>query len=102
MKREILEGLSTRRIDPRTIKTTETEPRAKGGQGTISVGRRILPEARHAGDTAVYSGWIVLPKEAAKPSPEELRKFVFERKLAIKKLHWNRQDAEATATFFKV
>lgn len=68
--------MSDRRIDPKTIKTTETEPRARGGQGTISVGAIVLPEQ--------IPDW----------DPEKL--------LAIKKLDWNLKDAESSAKFFKV
>lgn len=76
--------MSEHRIDPRTVKTTDTEPHAKGGQGTIVVGTMILPEQ--------VATWV----------PEQFLKTFLERKFAIKKLNWDREDAEVSAKFFNV
>lgn len=67
--------MSSRRIDPSRIKFEETGPRAKGGQSMIFVAT------------------ISLPAPFAK---------LLKMKVAVKKLEWNREDAEASSKFFKV
>lgn len=62
----------------------ENEPRAKGGQGTISIGSIIPPEE--------------LPRWVS----EEFLQKVLELKLAIKKFEWDRADVEKSAKCFKV
>ncbi|KIO33583.1 hypothetical protein M407DRAFT_17546 [Tulasnella calospora MUT 4182] len=58
-------------------------PRAKGGQGTVFVGTLIPPEE--------VPSWI----------PEQLLKELLVANYAIKKLEWDREDAEESAKFFK-
>ena len=76
--------MSSRRLDRERIKIIETEPRAEGGQGIIVAGTMIHPEE--------IATWV----------PENFLKEFLEWKLAIKKLQWNSEDAEASAKFFKV
>lgn len=64
------------RIDPSRIKTNNTKPRAKGGQGVVIVAT-LLPAAG-----------------AATPEPEKM--------VAVKKLEWKSEDAERSIKFFKV
>lgn len=81
--REILNGMSEHRIDPKRIKTTGTEPLARGGQGAIVLG-------------------IMIPlEEVATWKPEQLPTTVLEMKLAIKMLEWDREDIEESTKFFK-
>ncbi|KIO25962.1 hypothetical protein M407DRAFT_24712 [Tulasnella calospora MUT 4182] len=81
--REILDGLAERRIDRNRVKMVEPEPRAKGGQATISVGT------------------IILPEEAATWIPEQLLTKLLGLQVAIKKFEWDCADVEQSARFFK-
>ncbi|KIO32435.1 hypothetical protein M407DRAFT_18742, partial [Tulasnella calospora MUT 4182] len=81
--RKILSEIGSHRINPRTIKMTETAPHAEGGQGIIMIG-------------------TIIPHEDIETSiPEQLVGNVPEMKLAIKKLEWDRADVEETAKLFK-
>lgn len=71
------------RIDLRRIKTSETEPHIKGGQGTISIG-------------------TIIPLEVPTRTPEQLPTNILEAKVAIKQFEWDREDVEHSAKFFKV
>lgn len=68
--------MSSRRISPTRIKMTETQPSRKGGQGVVVIGTLIPPET--------------------------LRDRSPELKVAVKKLEWERDDAEESVKFFKV
>ena len=68
----------TRRLDPKIIKTNDTGPIAKGGQGTVMLGTVQIPEQLKE----------LLP--------------ISELKVAVKKLEWEREDPEMSTRFFKV
>lgn len=71
-------------LDPRTIKTRDSGPKAEGGQGTVVIGTIIPPEE--------LITWI----------PELLLSEFLNANYAIKKLHWDREDIEESVKFFKV
>lgn len=109
--------MSSHRIDPSRIKTTETVTGIRGGQGVVIAGT-LLPSM------AIFTGWcpeaIVkyvsdrfkdsMPEEYKKLPPDALKilwseaiKGMFvEQRVAIKKLEWPRDDAEESRKFFKV
>ena len=64
------------RIDPTKIKIIEAQTGKRGGQGVVVVG-------------------TLSPSEAMDDKSPEL-------KVAVKKLEWQRDDAEESAKFFKV
>ena len=66
------------RVDPTIIKTSDIGPRAKGGQGTVTLGIVQVPEQLKA----------LFPFS--------------ELKVAVKKLEWDREDTEKSTKFFKV
>lgn len=68
--------MSHYRVDPTRIKTTDTVPCIKGGQGIVVIG-------------------TLVPSEASNQLLPELRG-------AVKKLYWRHDDAEESTKFFKV
>lgn len=74
--------MSGYRVDPERIKTADSGPKAKGGQGTVVIG------------TLIPSGEV--------PICEQLQEKLLETNYAIKKLAWNRENAEESVKFFKV
>lgn len=76
--------MSKHRIDPRRIKTINSGPKTKGGQGTVVVGTLIPPEEIQA--------WL----------PEQLLQKLLEAQYAIKMLNLSREDAEEFMKSFKV
>lgn len=76
--------MSEHRIEPERIKTIDSGPKAKGGQGTVVIGTIIPPEG--------ILTWI----------PKQLFEQILNLGYAIKKLEWDRKDAEESIKFFKV
>ena len=76
--------MADKRIDSCRIKTPDTGPHAKGGQGSIAI------------------GIVISLEEVATWDPEQLPARLLEEKLAIKKLDWDRKDAEKSTKFFNV
>ncbi|KAG8926537.1 hypothetical protein FRC01_008718 [Tulasnella sp. 417] len=82
--REILNGLPTNRIDSRRIKTTDNRSGVTGGHATVVVGTLIPPEEVRT--------WM----------PAQFLKYLFKAKYAVKKLRWDREDADESEKFFKL
>ncbi|KAG9040588.1 hypothetical protein FS837_000422 [Tulasnella sp. UAMH 9824] len=125
LKRDILNGISSRRIDPTRIKFTESPPETRGGQGIVVLGSLLPPQEAQMNplakdlEDAFAEGSNKLDNESfeearSKYFPnltlEEFKKLMYEniktelideRKVAVKKLAWPRDDAERSNKFFK-
>lgn len=99
MKLEILNGLSIPRIHEDMIKITDAEPRAKGGQATVTIGTVTAPEKlRTLISDEVLMKLVHTNTEISEKCAEE----AYQSKLAIKKFKWGRTDGEQPAKSFKV
>ncbi|KAG8897383.1 hypothetical protein FRC00_004350, partial [Tulasnella sp. 408] len=123
--------MSDYRIDPIRIQTTDAEPGARGGQGVVISGTllpkedskelphpaleklfpggyrelliealvELLPEALEQSFPEAVKE--LLPRAYEKLVSEAIQKPQLERKVAVKKLEWPRDDAEKSTKFFK-
>ncbi|KIO27789.1 hypothetical protein M407DRAFT_22963 [Tulasnella calospora MUT 4182] len=73
--KDILNGLSSYRIDPFRIKSRDTGPRARGGQGLVILATLVPAEG------------------SATPASEQV--------VAVKQLEWDREDSDNSARFFR-
>ncbi|KAG9029733.1 hypothetical protein FS837_003482, partial [Tulasnella sp. UAMH 9824] len=115
--------MSPYRIEPTRIKTADTAPRARGGQGVVIVGTLLPPKALEGlrpeavVEKLFRDGYYynesphreIVPEDFKKSFPEEFKeelsdaveRLLHERKVAIKTFEWPSDDAENSAKFFK-
>ncbi|KAG9043594.1 hypothetical protein FS837_009374, partial [Tulasnella sp. UAMH 9824] len=109
--------MSRHRIEAARIRTTDTVPGIKSGQGVVLTGTLLPSVAPHPGwspeaiEKLVFDRCADVLLEEFNDLPPKLLKFLcseaikglfVEQEVAVKKLEWPRDDAEQSTKFFKV